>query len=382
MHASPSTTTSTHRARWAAIGAAVAVSLGAGGLGIANAVTPDGATAYVPITPCRLVDTRPGDAQVGAQVGPVAADTAITVLGRGAVAGTCAGVVPDTATGLQLNVTAVDATQATFLTLYPEGAERPTASNVNVSGPAATPNAAAVTLNAANGQFHVFNRFGTTNVVIDIAGFYTEHQHTGDDIVDGSLTGADIEDGSLTGAHVADGSLTGADVANNSINHTKTSNEAGIAYNAVSFNPSKQLSAADEFIVRTRINVPSDGYVVANAELQWSNGSAGLDRGRCQLTKGATQSISTSQPYLRLTDGGDTGSGLFYSDSTHRVFEVKDADDTGTILTGFGQYINLVCDETEGDVRIVYATLTLEFYPTEYTPQGLILIPFPLAVED
>ena len=45
-----------HRARWAAIGAAVAVSLGAGGLGIVQATEPDGATAYVPIEPCRLVE--------------------------------------------------------------------------------------------------------------------------------------------------------------------------------------------------------------------------------------------------------------------------------------------------------------------------------------
>src|SRR5690606_27714722 len=44
MHADHSTARQ-HRARWAAIGAAVAVSVGAGGFGIVKATSPDGASA-------------------------------------------------------------------------------------------------------------------------------------------------------------------------------------------------------------------------------------------------------------------------------------------------------------------------------------------------
>lgn len=175
MHAT-NTTPKNHRARWAAIGAAVAVSLGAGGLGIARATAPDGASAYVPMVPCRLVDTRPGS-NVGPRVGPlVGPDAELTVDGWSDVAGDCD--LPAGTTGLQLNVTAIGASQLTNLRFYPEGADTPTASNLNPApGKPPTPNAVAVSLNPANGRFHVFNRFGAVDVVIDVHGYFTDHAH-------------------------------------------------------------------------------------------------------------------------------------------------------------------------------------------------------------
>ena len=47
------------RSRWAAIGAAVAVTLGAGGLISVNAA--DDTSSLVPITPERILDTRSAD---------------------------------------------------------------------------------------------------------------------------------------------------------------------------------------------------------------------------------------------------------------------------------------------------------------------------------
>ena len=62
------------RVRWAAIGAAVAVSLGAGGIGIVNATISSGSKAvYVPIEPCRLADTRTGADNVGSRSTPLGA---------------------------------------------------------------------------------------------------------------------------------------------------------------------------------------------------------------------------------------------------------------------------------------------------------------------
>ena len=72
------------RSRWAAIGAAVAVSMGAGGLGIAHATITSGErTAFVPITPCRLLDTRPGADNVGPKSSPMGAGETHTVSARG-----------------------------------------------------------------------------------------------------------------------------------------------------------------------------------------------------------------------------------------------------------------------------------------------------------
>src|SRR5690606_17292265 len=56
-----------------------------------------------------------------------------------------------------------------------------------------TPNAVTVSLDDA-GRFDVFNRFGQVNLVIDVVGYFGEHQHDGHDIVDSSLTRVDIAD--------------------------------------------------------------------------------------------------------------------------------------------------------------------------------------------
>ena len=76
---------------------------------------------YVSMTPCRVLDTRPAF-QVGPKDTPVGAEQTIIVDGHGA-SGDC--VLPDTATGLMLNITAVGASDPTFLTVWPTGEEQP-----------------------------------------------------------------------------------------------------------------------------------------------------------------------------------------------------------------------------------------------------------------
>jgi hypothetical protein len=213
MHATGGSA-STHRTSWAAIGAAVAVSLGAGGLGIVQATSPDGASTYVPITPCRLMDTRPGTGQVGVQVGPlVGPDAETTVEAWGDVAGDCN--LPGDIRGLELNVTATDASQLTNLRFYPEGADTPTASNLNPApGAPPTPNAVTVGLNSTNGRFHVFNRFGSVHVIIDVQGYYTDHHHDDryytETEVDAAIDTA-IEAYAAAGAEPAWGQVVGSD---------------------------------------------------------------------------------------------------------------------------------------------------------------------------
>ena len=159
---------STHmsRSRWAAIGAAVAVTLGAGGIGITHATTSSGERPiYIPIEPCRLADNRP------AGIGP---DTSVTFDGWGTV-GDC--TLPANTARLALNVTAVGATQQTNLRFYPADAAVPGTANLNPTpGAPPTPNAVNVDLDAA-GKFNVYNKFGTVAVVIDVMGYYDDHNH-------------------------------------------------------------------------------------------------------------------------------------------------------------------------------------------------------------
>ncbi len=162
------------RSRWAAVGAALAVTLGSGSVLSASAAIGSGERAvFVPITPCRIVDTRPAT-----QVGPRA-----TPLGNGetytfAVHGTNGGCsIPADASAVVLNVTAVNPTASSYLTVFPPDAVRPTASNLNwVADQAPVPNAVTADL-AGNGTLAFFNFSGTVDLAADIVGYYADHHH-------------------------------------------------------------------------------------------------------------------------------------------------------------------------------------------------------------
>lgn len=163
------------RTRWAALGAAVAVTLGAGGIGITHATLGSGErTAFVPITPCRLADTRPGADNRGPRSTPIGPGQTYTLGAYGAV-GDCN--LTNLATGLALNVTALNQTQPTFLTIFPSGVARPLTSNLNPApGQPPTPNAVTVDLNPT-GQFDIYNLQGNTDVIVDVVGYYEDHHH-------------------------------------------------------------------------------------------------------------------------------------------------------------------------------------------------------------
>src|SRR5450432_375856 len=131
---------SVSRTRWAAIGAAIAVAIGGGGIGLTHAISTDGGNnVFVPIAPCRLFDTRP-ETQVGTRGTPLGAQETFAEQVTGDH-GECAGI-PAAATAVAMTVTAVNGTAASFLTLFPaDVATRPNASNLNwVPGSPPTPN--------------------------------------------------------------------------------------------------------------------------------------------------------------------------------------------------------------------------------------------------
>ena len=163
------------RIRWAAIGAAVAVTLGAGGIGVVRATVTSGERpVFISITPCRLVDTRPAPTTVGTRATPLQpAETAtFTVHGTN---GNC--TIPAGALAIDANVTITAPTSDGFLSVFPADAALPNASSLNWSaGQAPTPNAVTVDL-STDGKVNVFNERGTVNVIIDIVGYYEDHNH-------------------------------------------------------------------------------------------------------------------------------------------------------------------------------------------------------------
>jgi hypothetical protein len=153
------------------MGAAVAVAVGAGSVGLATASGPDHPAVVVSITPCRLFDTRPGAGHVGPRTAPLGAADTISFVALGSV-GDC--VVPDDAVGLVMNVTVADPTADSFLTVYPGDGARPVASSLNwTAGQAPTPNQVTSRL-GADGSIAFFNLAGTVDVVLDVVGYLSD----------------------------------------------------------------------------------------------------------------------------------------------------------------------------------------------------------------
>ncbi len=166
------------RTRWAAIGAAIAVSIGGGGLVITHAAVSSGERdAFVPIAPCRVFDTRSGPTNVGPRSTPIGAGETYTQQITGAN-GNCTTPIPADATAVAMNVTVVDGTSAGFLTIWPSDVTpRPTVSSLNwTPGAPPTPNKVDTKL-SPTGQINLFNSAGTVNVLADIVGYYADHNH-------------------------------------------------------------------------------------------------------------------------------------------------------------------------------------------------------------
>ena len=165
------------RSRWAAIGAAVAVSFGGGAAWIAQATgsSSSPAASLTAIAPCRLMDTRPSPNTVGPRSTPIGANATYTATVWG-TNGNC--TIPTSAVAVSLNVTVVNPTAGSYLTVYPTDATRPTASNLNFAAGQVIPNAVTAKL-SATGTLSFYNLAGTVNVIADIVGYYAPTATTG-----------------------------------------------------------------------------------------------------------------------------------------------------------------------------------------------------------
>src|SRR3954453_20508816 len=148
------------RSRWAAAGAALAITFCGGGLLAAHAMgSPSDASVLVPQAPVRVLDTRE-------------AASPIHALGQGSVATlSLATQVPAEATAAEINLTVVNGTTGSFLTLYPTGTVRPLASAINWADNVAQANSTVIKL-GANKSFNIYNNSGSVDVVIDLVGYY------------------------------------------------------------------------------------------------------------------------------------------------------------------------------------------------------------------
>ena len=124
--------------------------------------------SYVGLTPARLADSRNSPTVDGTftNTGPIgqATTTNLTVVGRGSVPATGVGAVA-------LNVTVTNPTRSSFLTVWPSGAGRPTASNLNFVAGQTVPNMVVAKV-GAGGQVSIYNNTGSVDVVVDVLGWF------------------------------------------------------------------------------------------------------------------------------------------------------------------------------------------------------------------
>jgi hypothetical protein len=121
------------------------------------------AKSYTPITPVRRFDTRAGTG--GAPQAPIPGGQTLFVKMAGAYG------IPASATAVALNVTAVNATGPTYVTVWPDSSNRPVASNLNPSNPNPVPNFDIVST-GSDGFVDFFNAGGSVDVFADIAGYF------------------------------------------------------------------------------------------------------------------------------------------------------------------------------------------------------------------
>ena len=163
------------RARWAAVGAAVAVTLGAGGMFVASAANGP-ASSFVAVTPARIVDTRIHLGVANALVSLQPALVQITGSVPDAEGSTLD--VPTNATSVVANVTVADATADGFVAVRSGDATGvPSTSSTNFVAAQTVANQVTIQLPAAGNLQVLYRARGgatvdTVDLVIDVVGYY------------------------------------------------------------------------------------------------------------------------------------------------------------------------------------------------------------------
>ena len=137
---------------------------------IAGYYTASTQSAYVPMTPTRMLDTRHG---TGVPAGKIPANSPITLHVANGKA------IPADATGVAMNLTAVDSTKNGLITAYPTGQALPTVSSLNYAAGSTTNNMSIVPIGAGGDITFRNSGGGSVDLIADVTGYYTKDAVTG-----------------------------------------------------------------------------------------------------------------------------------------------------------------------------------------------------------
>lgn len=318
------------RTRWAAIGAAIAVSLGAGfGSGVLTtsaASTLDEST-FVSVQPVRILDTRPAE-DIGLSGKFVSNfDRELQVTGTIDTADGSAAPVPAGATGVVLNVTAVRPAAGGYISVNPGGTTDFSTSNLNFLAGEIVPNAVTVPLSSD----------GKISIVY----------------VASSGTGADVDVlVDLVGYTTRAGLLD----INRRLNILEATSPLLAAHGGA--NTVELVATTDEVLATVEIPYQQVGTVLVNASVSGLNMNATDRQGRCSISLDESIDLEalTSQTVEPVSNS---------SISMTRGFDVSGSntsefDDPSLTFTA-----NLVCDTTVGSLFLSDPSITAVYVPTD-----------------
>jgi len=209
----------------------------AGGACAANFHLTSTTAKYASLMPTRILDTRAGQSTVDGMfegMGPVAAGGKLDLIvaNRG-------GIARDGVGAVVLNVTATNPTSVGYVTVWPTGAARPNASNLNFVPGQTVPNLVVAKV-GDGGVVSMFNSLGNTDLIADVAGWFPTTSgftalnasrlldtRTGSATIDGQYSGV--------GAVTAGGEL---DVAIRGRGGVPTTGVSAVVLNVTATNPS------------------------------------------------------------------------------------------------------------------------------------------------
>lgn len=284
----------------------------------ADAAPGDSDSTFVPIAPCRLFDTRPGEPpNVGKKTPLVEGEANVYSQQVTGSVGNCVGI-PGDATAVAMNVTIVNPTAQSNLRVFPANVSTPTVSNLNwLPGQSPTPNKVDVKL-SPGGEIKLFNFRGSVDVLADVVGYYTNSTLT-------------------------------------EISKRLTALEAAQPFSVEARDDAEQVAGTPEIVVALGITAPVAGQVEVNSTASASEGSMnqGVD---CSISGQGLPIPELDGDYVQrwTTGGGGNASGQL---SGTRVFDVS----AGQTLP-----IELICIHTgppAGSSALTDSVLTAVFTP-------------------
>ncbi|CAN5660718.1 hypothetical protein BH10ACT1_BH10ACT1_25650 [soil metagenome] len=147
-----------------------------GALGSCGPYVAPAASVYVPITPCRIIDTRSnsgGPLRPGTQRSFQVSGSSPRFAAQGGRSGGCG--VPAGATAVEASVSAVAPTGVGYFRAWPTGAAPPNATFLNYSTGKGTTNTGSIALAAAGVRdVTILNAGARSHYVVDLQGYYVD----------------------------------------------------------------------------------------------------------------------------------------------------------------------------------------------------------------